>query len=358
MRPAAAMGEVLDRGSLLFASLAALAVSLLEVWLVPGRVFGFYVPLLVLAGIYVPCLLAIARLFAYPGDYGSLLTCTAMAWTSAQIPLVAAMILLPVEIWLWLTPLVLGYFALLMYFAVRIVFGMAGGAAIAAVVLSFLPMAALPWILPPLGFLLRWVASPFFLFYAWYFLGGELGGLGAGLRSRQHFHRMLEAAAVNSHDGDAQYQLGLIYQQRRHYTEAIERFQRAVEIDPTETDAHFQLGRIAREQGRLEDALRHFQTVAKQDARHSAHEILRELGAVLVTMGHFAEAKRYLEDYVERREYDPEGLYYYGQAMEGSGDRDGARQVYARAVEAARTAPRYRRRVVSRWARLAQRSLK
>jgi hypothetical protein len=30
---------------------------------------------------------------------------------------------------------------------------------------------------------------------------------------------MLEAAAVNPHDGDAQYQLGLIHQQRRQYSE-------------------------------------------------------------------------------------------------------------------------------------------
>ena len=351
------MSEILDRGSLLWASLAVVAVSLAEVSLIPGRAFPFYLPLLALAGLYVPCLLGIARLFGYAGDYGSLLTCAAMGWSAAQLPLIAAMAVVPADIWLWLVPFVLGYFAVLMFFAVRSIFGMGGAGAIASAVLSFAPMAALPWLLAPLGFLLRYLASPFFLFYAWYFLGSELSGLGAGLRSRQHFQRMLQAAAVNPHDGDAQYQLGLIYQQRRRYSEAIQRFQRAVEIDPTETDAHYQLGRIAREQGRSEDALRHFQAVWKQDPRHNSNEILRDLGAAYLDLGNLSEARRFLEDYVDRREYDPEGLYYYGRTLKGLGDIDGARQAFHRAIEAARTAPRYRRRIVSRWMRMAQREL-
>jgi len=91
---------------------------------------------------------------------------------------------------------------------------------------------------------------------------------------------MLEASALNPHDAGAQYQLGLIYQQRRQYGEAIQRFQNAVAIDPREADAHFQLGRIAREQGRLNDALAHFQTVLDLDDKHSQNEILREIGGL------------------------------------------------------------------------------
>ena len=45
--------------------------------------------------------------------------------------------------------------------------------------------------------------------------------------------RMLEAATVNPHDGEAQYQLGLIHQHRRQRTEALQRFRNAVQIDPT-----------------------------------------------------------------------------------------------------------------------------
>jgi tetratricopeptide (TPR) repeat protein len=360
--PGAAMSEILDRGSLLLASLAALAVSFLEVSLLPGRFLPFYAPLLVLAAVYVPCLLAGGRMLGYSGDYGSLLTCTAMAWASSQmVTLIALPFLrggLALEMVFGVVLATVLYFAVMMAFAVRTVFGMGMGAALAVALLAFVPMAALPFVWGVIGYLMGWLASPFFLFYAWYLLGGELGNMGSVLRNRQNFHRMLHAAAVNPHDGDAQYQLGLIYQQRHRYSEAVERFQQAVKIDPTETDAQFQLGRIAREQGRTADALARFQTVIQQDPRHSHHEILRELGAVYVSMGKLAEARRYLESYTDQREYDPEGLYYYGQTLEGLGNREEARQMYTRAVEAARTAPRYRRRFVSRWSRLAQKRLR
>ena len=151
------------------------------------------------------------------------------------------------------------YFAVLMFFAVRTVFGVDNGAAAGMVALSWIPLAAFAFSGDRCGFLFRMLASPFFLFYLIYYLGSEFRGLGDGLRSSQNYRRMLEAAAVNPHDGEAQYQLGLIHQQRRQYTEAIRRFQAAVAIDPTETDAHFQLGRIANEQGRYEEALRHLE---------------------------------------------------------------------------------------------------
>jgi tetratricopeptide (TPR) repeat protein len=168
---------------------------------------------------------------------------------------------------------------------------------------------------------------------------------------------MLEAAAVNPHDAEAQYQLGLIYQHRRRYAEAIRRFQNAIAIDAKETDAHFQLGRIAREQGRLKDALAHFQAVIDQDESHSSSEILRELGALYLAVRQYGDARSELERYVARREYDPEGLYYYGRALEGLGETAAARDAYSRAVEAARTAPAYRRRFTARWNRLAQKQL-
>jgi tetratricopeptide (TPR) repeat protein len=145
-----------------------------------------------------------------------------------------------------------------------------------------------------------------------------------------------------------------MYQQRRQYTEAIRRFKSAVAIDPLETDAHFQLGRIAIEQGRLHDALEHFRTVFAQDERHNSNEILRELGALYVIAGQYRDALPQLEIYVERRPYDPEGLYYLGFALEKTGDVAQAREMYERAIEAARTGPRYRRRHTAEWSRLAQ----
>jgi|SRR5579871_4699815 len=355
------MSAILDHGSLLFASLAMVAVSFLLSRF--GVAVSFYTPLLVLAIFYVPGVLLLSKLFAGTGgavfqrDYSALLTCTAMAWTAATLPLLLALWLVPTFVLIYCAAAAYLYFAILMFFAVRTVFGADNRSALVVVGLSWIPLVAALFLWGSLRFLLGWIASPFFLFYAYYYLGGELGNLGAGLRSRQHFHRMLEAAAINPHDGEAQYQLGLIYQQRHQYTEAIQRFQKAVSIDPTETDAHFQLGRIAREQGRLADALRHFQTVLDQNERHSQYEVLRELGAMYVTVHQYEDARQMLADYVKQRAYDPEGLYYYGQALEGLGRKQEAREMYQQAVEADRTAPRYRRRFTARWSRLAQKRL-
>jgi tetratricopeptide (TPR) repeat protein len=360
-RPAAAMSAILDRGSLLYSSLAVLAVSLLL--RLSSLTFSFYIPLLVLALVYVPGVLLLSKLLAGVGgglgtvfqrDYSSLLTCAAMAWTAASLPLVLAAWVLPAAILELGAGLAYLYFLVLMFFAVRTVFGTGNRSAVAVVCLSWVPLVAVAYLWGPLRFVLGWLASPFFLFYAYYYLGGEIGKLGGGLRSRQHFRRMLEAAAVNPHDGEAQYQLGLIYQQRRQYTEATQRFKNAVSIDPEQTDAHFQLGRIAREQGRLTDALAHFQTVVDQDDKHNQSEILRELGAVYLAAHQWEDARNYLAQYIERRPYDPEGLYYLGQALEGLGRAWEAREIYDRATEAARTAPRYLRRVTAQWSRLAQ----
>jgi tetratricopeptide (TPR) repeat protein len=361
-QPAGAMSAILDRGSLLFASAAVLAATLLLKLTVPGLPISFYTPLLVLAVVYVPGTLLLAALLGRLGgmgmvfqrDYSSLLTCTAMAFAAAEIPLALAASFVPV---LYLLIAALLYFALLMFFAVRTVFGVENGVAAGVVSLSWIPLAVAAFFWGPLRFLLGMLASPFFLFFAWYYLSSELSGLGAGLRSRQSFRRMLEAATVNPHDGEAQYQLGLIYQQRHQYTEAADRFEKAIAIDPTLTDAHFQLGRMAREQGRLRDALAHFQTVVSQDERHSSSEVLRELGGIYVAARQYDDARNELAIYTERRPYDPEGLYYYGQALEGLGDAASARDAYVRAVDADHTAPRYRRRYTARWSRLAQKQL-
>jgi tetratricopeptide (TPR) repeat protein len=361
-QPAGAMSAILDRGSLLFASAAVLAATLLLKFTTPWLPISFFTPLLVLAVVYVPGTLLLATLLGRLGgvgvvfqrDYSPLLTCAAMAFAAAEIPLALGASLVPAGYLLIAAVL---YFALLMFLAVRTVFGVENGIAAGVVALSWIPLAVAAFFWGPLRFLLGMLASPFFLFFAWYYLGSELSGLGAGLRSRQSFRRMLEAAAVNPHDGEAQYQLGLIHQQRHQYTEAAARFEKAIAIDPTLTDAHFQLGRMAREQGRLREALGHFQTVVSQDERHSSSEVLRELGGIYVAARQYADAHNELAIYTERRPYDPEGLYYYGQSLEGLGKPAAAREAYARAVEADRTAPRYRRRYTARWSRLAQKQL-
>ncbi len=366
LRPAAAMSDILDRGSLLFSVVGVVAVSLL---LRPRFGFSFYIPLVILAAAYVPGVLVLSKFVArIPGtlgavfqrDYAPLFTCASMGWVAANLPLVAMAWLIPPATSAWLFYLAGAaylFFLVLVFFAIRTVFGTGTGPAVAVVCLSWIPLVALVFLWGPLRLILGFLASPFVLFFLYYYLRNEAGNLGAGLRTRQNFRRMLDAAAVNPHDAEAQYQLGLIYQQRRQLTEAIRRFQKAIEIDPSETDAHFQLGRIAFQQGRLKDALTEFQIVLDQDERHHQSEVLRELGALYNSVRQFADAQQELARYVERRPYDPEGLYYYGQSLAGLGRETEAREVYRQAIEAARAAPPYLRRSAARWSRLAQKEM-
>lgn len=360
-RPSAAMNEILDRGSLLAACLAVAAVSLLlrRPGLPP---IPFYLPLLLLAAVYTPGALILATLLGRLGglgtvfhrDYAPLLTCTAMSWAAVNAPLVLAAWIAPWPVFLALAGTAYAYFAALMFFAVRTVTGAGGGVAAGTVGLSWIPLIAAA----PLSFLLGWIASPFFLLFVYFYLGREISGLGSGLRARQRFRQTLETATLNPHDAGAQYQLGLIHQRRRQYSEAIERFKKAVAIDPRETDAHFQLGRIAREQGRLNDALAAFQVVLDQDENHNSSEILREIGAMYLAARQYPDARREMETYLGRRPYDSEGLCYYGEALEGMGEAREAKAAYTRALEAARLAPGFRRQALAQWSRLAQKRLK
>lgn len=355
------MGDILDRGSLLFASVAVVAATLALRAPLP-----FYMPLLILAVVYVPGLLFLGNLVGRLGsfravlqrDYSSLLTCAAMGWTAIQFPIVLARWISPLPVVQIIGGLSYLYYAALVFFAVRTVFGSSNGTSAAIVGLSWIPLAAAVLLREPLSMIFGLLASPFFLFFAIYYLGAEFRSLGDGLRAGQNYRRMLEASTVNPHDGEAQYQLGLIHQQRRQYSEAVRRFQAAVAIDSTETDAHFQLARIFRDQNRLEDALGHLQTVLAQNEKHSFSEVHRELGAIYLGLGRGAEAARHLALYTGRREYDPEGLYLYGQAQERLDSPSEARELYLRAVDAARTAPHYRRGLVAKWSRLAQKAAK
>ena len=131
-----------------------------------------------------------------------------------------------------------------------------------------------------------------------------------------------------------------------------------MQIAHDETDAHFQLGRIAREQGRLQDAINRFSIVLEQDEKHSHSEIWREIGATYLAASMFTEAKDALAKFIDRRPYDPEGLYYYGKTLEQLGQRDEAREIFDRCVEAVKTMPSYRYREHRKWDKLAREQLK
>ena len=232
------MGAILDRGSALFALLAALGATFaLESGAHPS--VGFFMPMIVLGVVYVPGVLALGAWLGRLGgvrmvfqrDYSALFTCAAMAWTAACLPVAAASWFAPPDVVAGIGAAAGLYFLLLVFFAVRALFGVGSGVAAGVVALSWVPVVAVAFLWGPLRFLFGWLASPFFLLYAWYFLGGELSNLGSGFRRGQSLRRMLEAAAINPHDADAQYQLGLIHQERRQSTEAIRRFQAAITRD-------------------------------------------------------------------------------------------------------------------------------
>jgi len=171
--------------------------------------------------------------------------------------------------------------------------------------------------------------------------------------------RHLEASTLNPRDYDAHYQLGLIYQQRRNYPEAIARFEKAVEIEPREeADAHYQLGRIAREQKRHEDARKYFAAAVALDDKHCSSEVWRDLGATDFELGRLDVALAELEKYIDRRGYDAEGLYWLGMTLKKLGRAGDAREMFERSVEAARTAPSHRRRHTGRWGSLSQTELR
>ncbi len=72
----------------------------------------------------------------------------------------------------------------------------------------------------------------------------------------------------------------------------------------------------------------------------------------------FADAKDALEKFIDRRPYDPEGLYYLGKTLEQLEQRDEAREVFGRCIEAVKTMPSYRYREHRKWDKLAKERLK
>ena len=335
-------------------------------WFVSFTPGGFFDTLLGIAVLYVPFLILLTAISGSVGsfsvvirrDYGPLLTCALMAWAAAHLPSVVGGLALAslgrgagTALILWLLSGLL--FGSLMSVGLRTLFGITLKHALVLVCIaafSFSLQSKLFSAVSPYMF------SPFLLYYAYYMFRGDIGDIGFSLRQRQGFRRSMEAATINPHDASAHYQLGLIFQYRRQYSEAINRFQQAVSIDNEETDAHFQLGRIAREQGRLQDAIDNFQVVLAQDDKHAHNEIWREIGVTYFSAQMFVEAREALEKFVARRPYDPEGLYYYGKTLEHLGDHQTAREVFGRCIEAVKTMPHYRQGD-RKWHKLAKERL-
>ena len=200
--------------------------------------------------------------------------------------------------------------------------------------------------------------SPFLLFFAFMLLRGYFGEIMSGQRARANFKQNLESATLNPADASAHYNLGLIHQSRGELDAARERFERAVQIDPEEIDASYQLGRIARSQKRYADAIQHFEQVVGRNPAHSQHEVWREIAATYISAGQYEDARTMLEQFLEHRPSDPEGLYLMGRAHAGLGHRREATSLMQECIEAVKTAPAYKYRASKRWMNEAQQFIK
>jgi tetratricopeptide (TPR) repeat protein len=369
VRPVRAASRIIDHGRLWFAVCAAL----LMLWALPNRAFARALvsaidPAAVIRTIgalalaFVPAVILVITLYrsheSFPvmlrKDYLTLLNCVLLSMAAAFLPLAVLSKILIFGNLLALAILIAAeiYFLVLVTFCVRTLWGtglaMAGVAAIVGMAAMIGGMVA--FLL--LGSLLYFLASPFLLFYAYVLLGSDLRSLGEGLRARQHLRQQLDIAATNPRDADAHYQIGLIYQQRHQYDEAKRRFARAIEIDGTEADPVFQLGRIALEEERWNDAIELFNRAAALDDKCCSHEVWRDLGVAYYREGRLEEARLALSKFVERRSYDPEGLYWYGKVLRGLGQ-----QQFEQCRDAVETMPANRRRQLGKWKRLAQAEL-
>jgi hypothetical protein len=377
VRPVSAISRILDHGRLWFAIVAALATSILianaplpasdgSQRFVSHGMFQYVAPLLEIAALAVPTLVAVHAIRGFGSfsvlmgrDYAPMLMCALTAFTAAFLPFaIVRWFLTDVLIGIVIGSCCMAFFGVLLSLIVRTIYGTAWGAAIGTTVLAAIATLGAVLLVSVVRPLLYFLGSPMILVLLYFAFGSRLRSLGDGLRSRQHLRQQLEIATNNPRDADAHYQLGLIYQKRRQYTEAIARFKRAVEIDPAEADPQFQLGRIAREQKRVEEAVAYLTKAASLDDKLGQSDVWREFGAAYFQVGKLEEAAAALGKFTDRRPYDPEGLYWYGKTLAGLGRAGEAREMFERAIEAVKTMPSHRRAEVRRWGSAAKGELR
>lgn len=202
------------------------------------------------------------------------------------------------------------------------------------------------------------LGSPFLLIVVFMLLRGYFSDIMGTHRARAAFKQNLESATLNPADASAHYNLGLIHQSRGELDQARERFERALQIDDGEIDASYQLGRIARQQKRYAEAIQDFEHVVMRDPAHSQYEIWREVAATYIAAGQFEDARNALDQFLEHRPSDPEGLYLMGRAHAGLGHKREATNLMQACIEAVKTAPAYKYRASKRWLNEAQQFIK
>lgn len=163
---------------------------------------------------------------------------------------------------------------------------------------------------------------------------------------------------MNDRDADAQYQLGLIYAGRRDWEQAEARFRRAAEIDPEDADYQFHLGRALHELGKAAESIDPLERAAKLNDKVAGSEVWRELGGAYLDLRQAEPAAAALQKFVERHEYDPQGLVLLGRALRALGRQEQAVPYFKSAIAAAETMPAHRRGETRRWAAAARQELR
>ncbi len=328
-----------------------------------------FIPLLLLAVVFVPVAVIMVNSLegtgsaavVLPRDYMPMLVCHLMAYAAALLP-AALMAWIPGLPDIVIAPLAALYFGFLSICVVRTLSGTGFGRAIATTAVAAAAVAGGSYVFSFLSGALYFLASPFALYVLYILFGQGLGSqmrsFGGGLSSRQRLRQLLETSTVNPRDADARYQLGLIYQQRRDYTQARKCFEESIAIDKHEAEPQYQLGRVLRAQGNFAEALEHLQAAAAIDNKVAQSEVLRETGAALLDLGRDAEARDILREYTNRRNFDPEGCYWYGLTLSRLGDVTAAKEALQQAIESVRTAPSHLRRQASRWETAARKQLR
>jgi tetratricopeptide (TPR) repeat protein len=250
----------------------------------------------------------------------------------------------------------LGLFLFGMILSVKEAFRMSAVRAISVTITSVLAVI----LIMPLWAMLfsRIIGSPFLLFLVFILLRGYFADFMGQQRAKAAFKKNMELATLNPADASAHYNLGLLHQSRGELDAARERFEKAVQIDSEEIDASFQLGRIARAQQRFADAIQHFEQVVSRNPAHAQYEVWREVAATYIGAEQYEDARTTLEQFLEHRPSDPEGLYLMGRAHAGLGHRREATSLMQECIEAVKTAPAYKYRTSKRWMNEAQQFIK
>jgi tetratricopeptide (TPR) repeat protein len=249
-----------------------------------------------------------------------------------------------------------GLFAIGTFFAVKETFRMSVARAFVVTIIGgFAAQAVYPIVFALFSGVL---GSPFLLILAFLLLRGFFSDMMGSHRARAAFKQNLESATLNPADASAHYNLGLIHQNRGELDQARERFERALQIDAEEIDASYQLGRIARQQKKYAEAIQNFEQVVMRNPAHSQHEVWREVAATYIAAGQFEDARTALDQFLEHRPSDPEGLYLMGRAHAGLGHKREATSLMQACIEAVKTAPAYKYRASKRWLNEAQQFIK